>query len=92
MAQLLHPDGEYKVIAPADGTTFTLDELQELVGGFIQVLSLPKYGVNIILNEDGKNMGLPVNENAQEWALAAGVAPDDHLVGNVLLCFGPEFA
>jgi hypothetical protein len=42
---------------------FTLDQLQKLVGGYIQVIEL-KDDRQMIINEEGKLMGLPYNDTA----------------------------
>lgn len=41
--------------------TYSLQLLQELVGGYIEFISLPKYGLEMIVNEEGKLNGLPIN-------------------------------
>jgi hypothetical protein len=54
----------------ADGTSSvlpiaepTLEELQGLVGGYIEVAYLDKQNI-LIMNEEGRLMGLPVNHEA----------------------------
>lgn len=78
---------------PADGParliemTFTLDAAQSLVGGNLQALPLTRDST-LYCNEDGKWQGLPVNEAANRLARSAslGLAPDDFIVGTVLVC------
>jgi hypothetical protein len=43
----------------------TLEELQELVGGYIQVVNCWN-GVEMIVNEDGLSLGLPINAKASK--------------------------
>ena len=41
----------------------TLEELQKLVGGYIEILYSPD-GKQIVINEEGKMQGLPINYEA----------------------------
>lgn len=62
----------------------TLERMQEYVKGFIEIVPCynPKYkGYHIILNEEGKLMGLPINRKATEIY----GNPNDLIVGDVLL-------
>lgn len=49
-----------ETVSPANGTAFTLEELQKIVGGYIEALYLHD-GRIMFLNEDGKRLGLPLN-------------------------------
>ena len=42
----------------------TLEDLQKLVGGYIQLIELHSSKRQMIINEEGKLMGLPFNETA----------------------------
>ena len=92
-AYLLRANGETGRVAPANGTDFTLDELQGFVGGYIQVISLlpdvfaaiPDGGL-VVLNEDGKRLGLPANARATEVIHKCGALLWDIAVGDVLVC------
>lgn len=49
---------------------FTLAELQTLVGGYIELIPIgSKY---IVVNEEGRLMGLPFNENASKLVAQFG--------------------
>ena len=56
------------VIVPVDGEAYvteipnTLENMQELVGGYIQTARLT-LGIDIVCNEEGHIMGLPENRN-----------------------------
>lgn len=64
MATHLRANGVTKVIFPQD-EVFTLEELQGLVGGYIEVVSIPDLkNSKLVVNEDGQLMGLPVNAMA----------------------------
>jgi Domain of unknown function (DUF3846) len=63
MAHILYPDGSSKEVQPANSTDFRLEELREIVGGSIEILNL-KDGRIMVLNESGKLLDLPRNEQA----------------------------
>lgn len=81
-ATLIKPDGTRTPVSPAKGEVFKLQELQEMVGGYIQLVF---WGEMIaVINEDGKSMGLPPNPTAT--MLGAGfLLPGDYVVGDVVL-------
>lgn len=69
-------------IQPKEGSKYTLEELQEYVDGYIEVI----YGDGkaIICNEDGKYMNLPVNRlvtSMYQHILYEG----DYFVGNCVV-------
>ena len=70
----------------ADGTTlkvypkrrkFTLEELQALVGGYIERVQLAP-NIDLIANEEGQILGLPLNQMATAMARTT-------IVGNVFI-------
>jgi hypothetical protein len=69
-AQLIEPGKPARDIAPANGKTFTLKELQSYVGGFVE-LAAQDSDTLMLVNEDGRAMGLPKNDVAtrvfREW-------------------------
>ena len=99
MAKILKTDNTSVEVQPKNGRDFSLEELQKIVGGFIEIVEargimleisetgetnyseLPRNTI-IVLNEEGKLMGM-------EFNLVASVAygnPYDAIVGDVLLC------
>jgi len=65
---LLKTDGSSESIAPATPKRgYSLSELQGHVGGYIEVVRLPK-GKIMLVNEEGLFMGLPMNARASEIA------------------------
>jgi hypothetical protein len=61
MATLLKSDGQR-----VEGVDIsTLKEMQELVGGYIEIVYLPE-GKCLIINEEGLLLGLPLNQQATE--------------------------
>jgi hypothetical protein len=81
---LLKAAGGVEEIRPANGRTFVLDELQAVVGGYIETVRTIG-GLWLVINEDGKRLKLPPNERATGILLASGGLPDDVVVGDVLL-------
>ena len=63
MAKLVTVGGETLEVAPQNNKAFTLTELQDYVGGYIQMLRLPT-GETLICNEDGISLELEVNKLA----------------------------
>lgn len=76
--------GEQIEVAPVKGEQFTLKELQDIVGGYIQLLYLP-HGSIMVINEEGKVHGLPYNEVAT-IALGGSDYEGEYVVGRVLIC------
>lgn len=67
MATILYTDGTSKEISPANGTDFSLKELQAIVEGYIESIPL-KDSKLMVINEEGKLEGLPRNEQATKLA------------------------
>jgi hypothetical protein len=60
MATLLRPDGRIENVKPPNGSSWSLDELQTLVGGNIEVARTHE-GHYLVFDEDGKAKGKPPN-------------------------------
>lgn len=87
-AQILKVDGTQGSIKPNNGTDFSLEEMKEIVGGWIEVVYFHD-GTNriMVLNEEGKLEGLPYNHQATIIAQQGrAIGLNDEIVGNVLLC------
>jgi len=80
----INANGTQSTVAPANGTRFSLAELQAIVGGYIEIVYALD-GQAIVLNEDGKLNDLPVNAGA---CALYGPARSGHdlIVGDVLVC------
>lgn len=88
MAQLISIDGTVTKVAPKNGEAFSLEELQTMVGGYIEFLRLED-GRMMCLNEEGKLKGMVMN------AAASGVAygvllPGDFVVGPAVVMTAVE--
>lgn len=70
-------------IEPKNGKDFKLEEMQELVGGDVEVIYLPN-GDKFIVNEDGYNLGLGYNLEATAICLRWGVPLVHPIVGTAV--------
>lgn len=84
MATLLRTDGTSEEVAPANGSSWTLKELQGFVGGYIEIARprspLATPGHVLVVNEEGLLDRLPANPEA---TLLYG---DGIIVGPALYC------
>lgn len=79
MATWIKTDGTVTEVQPKNGTDFKLDELQRYVGGYIELLTLTNFRY-MVVNEEGKVSGLPLNVKA------SAIYRFDAIVGDVLIC------
>lgn len=63
----------------------TLEDMQEAVIGYIEVIHLGASGFVLIINEEGKIHGLPPNEIATKLFRDLTVRTEDIIVGIVIL-------
>lgn len=99
MGLILRPDGSREERVPANGQFYELEEMQRIVAegsdeerGLIEIIST-KDNRLMILNEEGKLIGLPRNEQAT--ALAALATPADIamlrlMIGDRLIYVGSD--
>ncbi len=86
MAILIKPNGTKSWVRPANGKEFELEEIQALVGGYIEIISLNESEV-MVVNEEGKLLGLPINRKASQKAWRSrAIALSDYVVGDVVIC------
>lgn len=83
-AHIYYPNGDFQETQPKNGSTFELEELQEVVGGYIEVVRLND-GRIIIVNEEGLNLNLPVNIEATN-ILRRDHSTTQYIVGNAIVC------
>lgn len=84
MARIFKTNGEVVEVHPKNGTDFQLDELQAIVGGYIEVVGIHN-GYLIVCDEEGKLKGKERNHNAT-GIFQAALQANDFLVGDVLIC------
>lgn len=83
-AKIYKADGSIIDVKPNNGTDFSLEELQEIVGGYIEVVGLMDNEI-MVINEEGKLIDLPFNETAtQMYQEVDGFY--DYIAGDVLVC------
>lgn len=79
------PDGAFIYKEPKNGTDFSLEELQEFVGGYIETITLLD-DLIMVVNEEGKLLGLPFNKAATEILWYHTNNTDDYIAGSALIC------
>lgn len=87
MGILIRPDGKIINVSPNNEESFRLEELQNLVEGYIEEIpniSRMREGVIALANEEGKLRGMPFNTAASHLLMIP-------LVGNVLLLSPKEY-
>jgi hypothetical protein len=88
MARLMHPDGTFETVYPAEGDHFTLADLYRLIGcTLVDRVILADGATYMWLDDEGKYADPPKARNEwATWALAAaGGIPGDYVVGAVLV-------
>lgn len=85
MATIFHTDGSREKVSPANGSDFRLEEMQRMVGGIIEIVYFDDNTV-MVVNEEGKLLGLPLNMDATAVFRAHYPDSEDYIVGNALVC------
>lgn len=83
-AKIVYPDKDSEDYSPKNGRTFELEEMQKIVGGYIEIVRLND-GRIIIVNEEGLNLNLPVNIEATN-ILRRDYSTTQYIVGNAIVC------
>lgn len=83
MAKLFKTDGTTIEVHPKNGTDYTLDELQQMLGGYIEIVPAYKDGYILVVDEDGEAKGLPRNGRATDLA---DINLWDYIKGDALYC------
>lgn len=83
---ILRTDGTTESYLPENDEDFKLEELKTAIGGgWIQVVQDPKLDIVMVIDEEGKLKGLPLNPLATAvWEGWYG--PSDVIMGDALLC------
>jgi hypothetical protein len=68
VATIIYPDGREEPIEPANGTNFSLSELQKIVDGMIEIVPCREAGKIMVANEESKLLDLPRNDKATSLA------------------------
>lgn len=83
MAQIIKTTGEVIEVSPKNGKSFELEELQAIVEHkvgdvschYIEIITMPD-GRLMVVNEEGKLIGAPMNNKATDNALAKATGRD----------------
>ncbi len=75
-------NGSETWVRPKNKKSFSLEELQRLVGGYIEIIQTKIQGKVMVINEEGKLKELPVNMKATGLYI---YGDHDKIVGDVLL-------
>jgi hypothetical protein len=92
MATLIRVDGTREVLTPPNGTNWLLEEMQALVGGYIQMLRT-RTGDYMITDEEGKLKQKPKNFIATAlyvYGAHHSVVGDVLVIDNALEFNGPD--
>lgn len=85
MAQIIKTNGTIIEVEPKNGTDFQLEELQAVVGGYIQIIHLGDDAV-MVVNEEGK-FTCEWNGVATTFAkMRRAIRSNDYISGDVLVC------
>ena len=83
-AKIIYTDKEAEDYTPKNGKTFTLTEMQEIIGGYVEPIRLND-GRMIIVDEDGKSKDKAVNIPATN-ILRRDHYTTDYIVGTAIVC------
>ena len=83
MTEIIKTDGTRQPVQPANGSDFTLEEMQAIVGGYMVELD---GSTTMVVNEEGKLIPLSLNLEASRIFRAHHPASKDFIVGDVLVC------
>ena len=83
MAYIYKSNGEIIETSPKNKKDFSLKELKEIVGGYIEILDLDD--AYMVVNEEGKLLNLPLNLSATR-IYQHFTRVGDCIVGDVLIC------
>lgn len=84
MALIYKANGEREVVSPDNGKDFKLEQLQKIVGGYIEVLEISDDEI-MVVNEEGKLLDLAYNQDAT-YLYRKHRQSNEYIVGDVLVC------
>lgn len=88
MAILITTDGQVVRVTPRNGRDYKCEELQKFVDGYFETVPLEKTDKIMVVNEEGKLLGMEYNHLATEMFnnQKAAYLGYDAIVGNALVC------
>lgn len=88
MGRLIRANGKEEEKHPFNRKYYNLSELQDFVGGYIELVHLNKDRV-LVVNEEGWQLGLPYNRKASALATRS-LRRNIFIMGAALLCNSNE--
>ena len=82
--RIIKSDGIEIEVIPENGEDFSLEEMQKIVGGYVEIIGCNDQNFVCILNEECKIQELPLNEKATALVNKI-ISPIDFIVGDVLV-------
>lgn len=84
-ARIIRPDGSFEDVTPNNETDFSLEEMQNFVEDYIEIIGANDINYVCVLNENGKLNNLDYNHIATN--MCNGVLQlADYIVRTVLIC------
>lgn len=91
MAMLFPANGNPIAVKPANSTNFTIEELRELIGGYVEYLTLDNGEIAIFDEEGGADLkNLPYNSSGSRY-VNKHLKYYIFLLGPVLICKKEQF-
>lgn len=91
MAQIIKSSGEIIEVEPKNGKDFKLEEVKEIVDGWVELVYLPD-GRYMLVNEEGRIHKLPVNLEASKLLYdLSDIVLGRFISGDVLVCEPKQF-
>ena len=85
-ARIYWADGTNQATDPTNKRDFSLEEMQKIVGGYIEMVYIGNTGYLLVINEEGK-FEKPIRVNAAATdAVREFLQKDDFICGDVLFC------
>lgn len=85
MNRLITPRGEIQEAAPRDGVAFSVTELQDLVGGYIDIKEIDDEEM-VVYDVDGARNDKLYNKAATELILSSDPKWNGFVAGNAVVC------
>ncbi len=89
MGLLIKTNGKIETVTPKEGGHYTLEELQEYVGGYVERIDMFN-GSAMYVDEDGRMKNLSCNTFATNVLAKLGAMPCDYIRGNALIILNRE--
>lgn len=88
MAKVITTTGAISEVQPKNGKFFELEELQKVVGGYIEIINLCNDQI-MVVNEEGKLEDLPYNFIATQM-YQRNTRALDYIAGDALVCLSNQ--